>query len=478
MLSLEQPALSFRPIVMDTPLLAPKHILVVDDIPAFCQEVRGYLKSHCRQVTLCTSPLRALRRLKREAPDLLITTLVMRELGGLDLIRRVRGQGSSVPIVMITGYGTEKTAIEALRLGASDYLEKPVSADELRARLGKIFAAQGRTPAAEPDRSAAMLSEDPAMKAIFDMVGAVARSDSRVLILGETGTGKQLIAQAIHDSSDRRSAPFVELNCAAIPENLLESELFGHERGSFTGATERRQGRFEEAGEGTLFLDEIGEMSFNVQSKLLRVLQGGKFNRVGGSATLQSQARVIAATNRDLQKDVEAGRFRADLFYRLHVITLTLPPLRRRVGDVPMLADHFLRRFRRARGTPLGFSPEALRALQRYAWPGNIRELEHLVERFAVLHDRPWIDAADLPEKIARDSVPHSPPASESLLRGTYATARAAFEQAYVRETLERAGGNMAEAARAAGMDRSHYFRLVRRQGIDPKSFRGTKPQR
>ncbi|WP_414662372.1 sigma-54-dependent transcriptional regulator [Horticoccus sp. 23ND18S-11] len=452
--------------------LADKHILFVDDIPANCQEMRGFLKHHCRQVTVCTSPLRALRRLRADEPDLLITTLVMKELGGLDVIRRVRGQGSSLPIVMITGYGNEQTAIEATRLGVSDYLEKPVAPDELRARLAKIFAAQERPASRAATPGTAMLSEDPAMKAIFDMVGAVARSDSRVLILGETGTGKQLIAQAIHESSGRRAAPFVEVNCAAIPENLLESELFGHERGAFTGATERRTGRFEEAGAGTLFLDEIGEMSFAVQSKLLRVLQDGKFNRVGGSATLQSRARVLAATNRDLPTEVEAGRFRADLFYRLHVITLTLPPLRRRSGDVPILAEHFLRRFRGPRGPLRRFSAEALQQLQQYGWPGNVRELEHLVERFAVLHDRPVIEASDLPEKIRRTSGTPAASSHESLLRGDYATARAAFERAFVRESLKQARGNMAEAARRAGLDRSHFFRLVRRQRIDPAEFR------
>jgi DNA-binding NtrC family response regulator len=454
--------------------LADKHVLVVDDVPSFCQEVRGYLKDHCRQVTICTSPLRALRRLKAEEPDLFITTLIMRELGGFEVIRRARGQGSTLPIVMITGYGNEKTPIEAMRLGCADYIEKPISADELRARLEKIFTAQQRPGAhATPGTPAAgMLSEDPAMKAVLETIGAVARSDSRVLILGETGTGKQLVAQAIHESSTRRTRPLVEVNCAAIPENLLESELFGHERGAFTGATERRTGRFEEADDGTLFLDEIGEMSFTVQSKLLRVLQNGKFNRVGGSATLQSHARVIAATNRDLQKEVEAGRFRADLFYRLHVITLTLPPLRRRAGDVPLLAEHFLQRFRGPRGVPRGFTEEALRRLQHYDWPGNVRELEHLVERFAVLHDRPLIDVSDLPEKIVRATGGETAARPDALLQGDYSTARAAFEKAYVRETLKQARGNMAEAARRAGLDRSHYFRLVRRQAVDPKEFR------
>jgi DNA-binding NtrC family response regulator len=374
---------------------------------------------------------------------------------------------------MITGRGNDKTAIEATRLGVSDYLEKPVAAEELRARLGKIFAAQRRSPA--PSESNDMLSEDPAMKSIFDMVGAVARSDSRVLILGETGTGKQLIAQAIHDRSPRCKEPFVEVNCAAIPENLLESELFGHERGAFTGATERRTGRFEEAGAGTLFLDEIGEMGFNVQSKLLRVLPGGKFNRVGGSATLQSHARVIAATNRDLQAEAEAGRFRTDLFYRLHVITLTLPPLRRRAGDVPLLAQHFLKLFRGLRETPRDFTPEALDRLQRYGWPGNVRELEHLVERFAVLHDHPEIAAADLPEKIARETGVRPAPAEATTpglaLQGTLAEARMVFERTYLIGTLKQARGNMAAAARHAGLDRSHYFRLVRRHGIEPKQF-------
>ncbi len=454
------------------PSLADKHILMVDDIPGFCQEVRGYLKDHCRQVTICTSPLRALRRLKTEAPDLFITTLMMRELGGFEVIRRARGQGSTLPIVMITGYGNEKTPIEAMRLGCSDYIEKPIKPEELRARLEKIFSArQHPAGAVEAAQTSLLLSEDPAMRAVFETIGIVAKSDSRVLILGETGTGKQLVAQAIHEGSPRRPKPFVEVNCAAIPENLLESELFGHERGSFTGATERRTGRFEEAHDGTLFLDEIGEMSFTVQSKLLRVLQSGRFNRVGGSATLQSNARIIAATNRDLQKEADAGRFRADLFYRLHVITLTLPPLRRRANDVPLLAEHFLRRFRGARAVPRGISEDALRCMQRYAWPGNVRELEHLMERFAVLHDRPEIEISDLPEKIVRDSG-GALTGTDALLRGDYVTARAAFEKAYVRETLRQARGNMADAARRAGLDRSHYFRLVRRQNVDPKEFR------
>ena len=450
----------------DTPL-HDRRVLVVDDVPEFCQEIRAMLRGFCREVVVCTSPVRALRRLRAAPFDLVFTTLLMRELGGFELVRRLRGQGTILPILMITGYGNERTAIEATRLGVTDYMEKPVAPAELQARITRIFGARDGGQPAPEDRP--LLSGDPAMRAIFDTLGPIARSDSRVLILGETGTGKQLVAQEIHRLSPRAAQPFVEVNCAAIPENLLESELFGHERGAFTGATERRLGRFEEAGRGTLFLDEIGETGFAVQAKLLRVLQGGRFNRVGGAATLQSHARVLAATNRDLQAEVTAGRFRADLFYRLHVISLTLPPLRRRPADVTMLAQHFLARFHRPGTEAQRFDEAALAALRRYPWPGNVRELEHLVERLAVLGPRPVIGRDDLPERIQRDGTAVPPSAA---FAGTLTEAREAFERAYLAETLRAARGNMAEAARRAGVDRSHYFRLVRRHRLDPASFR------
>ncbi|GAB1489168.1 sigma-54 dependent transcriptional regulator [Opitutaceae bacterium] len=409
---------------------------------------------------------------KKEAFDLVITTLIIRELGGFELIRRLRGQGSHMPIVIITSHGNEKTSIEATRLGVSDYLEKPVVPAELLARLAKLISREQEPDAKQGIQREGMISEDPAMKAVFDTIEAVARSDSRVLILGETGTGKQLVAQALHMRSPRHAQPFVEINCAAIPENLLESELFGHDRGAFTGATNLRVGRFEEAGSGTLFLDEIGEMSFALQSKLLRVLQSGKFSRVGGAETLQSHARVIAATNRDLQKEIEAGRFRADLFYRLHVISLTLPPLRKRPVDVALLIGHFIQRYRNPKSSLRGFTPDAIHRLKVYSWPGNVRELEHLVERFAVLHDREWIDVTDLPERILRETGRSTNPAPSAIaLSGTYAEAKAAFERRYLEQSLKQARGNMAAAARIAEIDRSHYFRLVRRHKLDPLHY-------
>lgn len=446
-----------------------RRVLVVDDVPEFCQQTRAMLRGFCGETQICTSPRRALRRLRAGGFDLLITTLQMKELGGFEVVRRVRGQGDVIPILMITGYGNEETAIEATRLGVTDYMQKPVDVLELRARLGKIFAQAG---GAAPPNIALMelVTLDPATRAILDTLPLIARSDSRVLILGETGTGKQLVAQAIHRSSPRAAAPFVEVNCAAVPETLLESELFGHERGAFTGATERRIGRFEEAGSGTLLLDEIGEMNLAVQAKLLRVLQNGRFSRVGGSQTLQSQARVLAATNRDLGAEVAAGRFRADLFYRLHVISLTMPPLRQRPADIAVLAQQFLARYRRADGGPAEFSPEALRTMQYYGWPGNVRELEHTVERLAVMGTGPVIGVEDLPDKLRQGLSVAA--ARRPEMNGTLAEARAAFERRYLEEGLEAARGNMAEAARRAGVDKSQYFRLVRRQGIDPARYR------
>ncbi len=458
---------------MHPPPTTPPRILVVDDVPAFCQEVRAALKPAGAAVTICGSPVRALRLARRDAFDLVITTLVMRELGGFALIRRLRGQGFAAPVLLITGHGNERTAVEATRIGVSDYLEKPVAPDELRARVAKLLAAAPRAAGAPPHFAASgVVTADPAMEAVLETVRAVARSDSRVLILGETGTGKQVVAQMLHAHSQRRARPFVEINCAAIPDNLLESELFGHERGAFTGATERRTGRFEEAEDGTLFLDEIGEMNFALQAKLLRVLQNGRFNRVGGTATLLSRARIVAATNRDLQREVEAGRFRADLFYRLHVISITLPPLRKRPDDIPLLAEHFLRRYRGERALE-GFAPVALAALRRYPWPGNVRELEHLVERCAVLAAGPRVDLRDLPEKIVRESAAERFPDAASALAALpadlpFAQARAAFERAYLLAGLRAAGGNRAEAARRAGLDRSHHHRLLKRHALRP----------
>ncbi len=445
-------------------------MLVVDDVPDFVDRIKDILTAIGLRVTGQHSPLQAIKDTGRIKYDLLITTLVMRELGGLELIRGVRQGGSSVPIMMITAYGSEQAAIEATRLGAIDFLNKPVSSTELVARVKRILYPQEST--LNPPEAVGVedfITTDPAMLSILETVETVAPTRSRVLITGETGTGKQLIARAIHRLSPRRKEPFVDLNCAAVPDSLLESELFGHERGAFTGADRKRIGRFEEAGNGTVFLDEIGEMGFNVQAKLLKVLQDGKFNRVGGTDQLQSQARVIAATNRNLEIESAEGRFRSDLFYRLQVVTIHIPPLRKRPGDIPLLAEHFLEQFS-TENPSRRFSPAARDALARYDWPGNVRELENLVERVAVLHKGTVVDVDSLPDRIIQRS--HGITHVRDIYEGRYEEAKRRFEQEYVSGALVKCAGNMAAAARMAGMDRSQFFRMVKRLNLLPQQFK------
>ena len=439
-------------------------VLIVDDVPEFVREVKVILTRAGFEVVARLSPLQAIKEVRRRNYDLLITTLVMRELGGFDVIRGVRNSGNLTPIMMITGHGSEQAAGEALRLGAQDYINKPLVAEELVARVRRIVEPAASTLATTTSSDVTpLITKDPAMLSVMELVRTVGGTASRVLITGETGTGKQLIARAIHLASPRRNAPFVDINCAAIPDALLESELFGHERGAFTGADARRIGRFEEAGNGTIFLDEIGEVGYGMQAKLLKVLQDGRFYRVGGSQQLHTQARVVAATNRDLEQEVAAGRFRNDLYYRLQVVTVHLPPLRKRQGDVPLLAEHFLKAFGNGQHH---FGTETLQAMMRYSWPGNVRELENLVERLAVLHKTPIIGIDALPETIVQQAVGTATAGSAYL--GPFDQAKARFEREYVVTVLNKAAGNMAAAARLANLDRSQFFRMVKKMKIDP----------
>ena len=444
-------------------------VLVVDDVPDFVKELRETLSAAGFDVATRLSPLQAIKEVRRKPYNLLITTLVMRELGGFDVIRGVRNAGNHTPIMMITGHGSQQAAAEAIRLGAADYINKPVNPEELVARVRRIIEPQGGALGlTDSGDEGELITQDPAMQSVIELVNTVAATNSRVLITGETGTGKQLIARSLHRGSKRRNAPFVEINCAAIPDTLLESELFGHERGAFTGADARRIGRFEEAGNGTIFLDEIGEMGYGMQSKLLKVLQDGAYSRIGSSQRLHTAARVVAATNRDLEQEVTAGRFRSDLYFRLQVVTVHLPPLRKRPGDVPLLAEHFIKSFN-TDGKTHHFAAETLAAMMRYQWPGNVRELENLVERLAVLHKTPLIGMDALPERIVQQTMGlHSVP---NPYIGTFIEAKARFERDYLMSLLAQAGGNMAAAARIAGMDRSQFFRMVKRQRLDPAAF-------
>lgn len=392
----------------------------------------------------------------RKRCDLFITTLVMKEMDGFEVIRRLRGAGMTAPILLVTGHGTANTSVEAIRLGASDYLAKPVEREELRARVWRALGER---------EGGSFKTQDRAVLALLREVRKVADADARVLITGETGTGKELIARMLHQQGGAANGPFVAVNCAALPQELIESELFGHEAGAFTGAQRRRVGRFEEAAGGTLFLDEIGELGVAMQSKLLRVLQGGDFQRVGGNAALQLKARVVTATNRDLRHEVREGRFREDLYFRLNVVPLRIPPLRERVGDIRLLADLFARRYAR-KGGRVRFTPAALAVMERYGWPGNVRELEHLVERFSVLNEGMAVTVEHLPELLERGGAASAPEGEEAEAALPYGEALLAFQRGYFGRIISEAGGNMAEGARLAGLDRAQFFRMAVRLGV------------
>jgi DNA-binding NtrC family response regulator len=439
-----------------------KRILVVDDTPEFLRDISLHLQPEFLVAT-CSSPSRVEQRLARNQYDVLITSLLMKEMDGFEVIRRVRGRGWNLPVIMVTSFGSENTWIEAFRLGAADYIKRPVQGAEIRARVRRALSEAGQT-ASEAGKPR-IITGNAEMRELLIRCTIAAKTDARVLILGETGTGKELLAQLIHGESSRADQAFIEINCAAIPQQLVESEFFGHEKGSFTSAGARRIGRFEEVGAGTLFLDEVGELDISLQSKLLRVLQSGEFNRVGGAEKLTCQARILAATNRKLADEVTAGRFRADLYYRLNVVTLELPPLRERPEDIPLLLNYFTEKMKRKNEPPVTFSEEALEVLTAYSWPGNVRELEHLVEQLTIFEPGKHISPQQLPPGVHLRSelIPSS-------ANRDYHTALRLFEKEYFRNALRRSKGSFAEAARLAGMDRSQFFRKAVAIGIhDPK---------
>ncbi len=381
-----------------------RKILVAEDERNLREGIAEAFRDAGHEVVEAADGEQALEEVRAQLFDLVITDYRMPGMDGLELVRRIRMVNDQVAVIMITAYGTVEGAVEAMRLGAYDYIQKPFQLEELelkaeralehRRLLTRLLLADRRELVHSFDN---IVGESPAMRRIFDIVRKVAPSNATVLILGETGTGKELIAEAIHRNSARKEGPFVKVNCAALPENLLESELFGHERGAFTGADRQRIGRFELANEGTLFLDEIGTMSLATQAKVLRVLQEREFERLGGTRTIRSDVRLIAATNRDLEEAIEAGEFREDLYYRLNVVTIRMPPLRERKEDIIPLATTFLERFARDMKKPLrGFSPGALRVLTRYNWPGNIRELENTIERAVLMSDGEIIEPRDI----------------------------------------------------------------------------------
>ncbi|EOZ1918783.1 sigma-54-dependent response regulator transcription factor ZraR [Escherichia albertii] len=425
-------------------------ILVVDDDISHCTILQALLRGWGYNVALANSGRQALAQVREQVFDLVLCDVRMAEMDGIATLKEIKALNPAIPVLIMTAYSSVETAVEALKTGALDYLIKPLDFDNLQATLEKALAHTHCVDAEMPAVSASqfgMVGKSAAMQHLLSEIALVAPSEATVLIHGDSGTGKELVARAIHASSARREKPLVALNCAALNESLLESELFGHEKGAFTGADKRREGRFVEADGGTLFLDEIGDISPMMQVRLLRAIQEREVQRVGSNQTISVDVRLIAATHRDLAEEVNAGRFRQDLYYRLNVVAIEVPSLRQRREDIPLLADHFLQRFaERNRKAVKGFTPLAMDLLIHYDWPGNIRELENAVERAVVLLTGEYISERELPLAIASTPIP--------LAQSQDIQPLVEVEKEVILAALEKTGGNKTEAARQLGITR------------------------
>jgi len=458
----------------DTPR---KRILVVDDELSIRKVLQAMLSREGHEVDLASNGAEAISALGERSFELVVTDLKMPGVDGLELLGFCAQHLPGLPVIVITAHGTVDTAVEALKLGAYDYITKPFEQDELRMVIAKALrreeASRGVLHEDEAGRFA-IIGRTPSMKQVYSLIEKVADSPTTVLISGESGTGKELVARAVHDHSSRRSNPFVQVNCGAIPDNLFESELFGYEKGAFTGAVGSKPGRFELAHNGTLFLDEVGELPLDLQVKLLRVLQDGTFERVGGVRSITSDVRVVAATNRDLLREVKRGAFREDLYYRLNVIPIRLPPLRDRAEDVPLLVEHFLGKFNRRLGKQVSaISAEAMAALMAHRWPGNIRELENLMERSVLLAEGEVLGVKDLPGLGSPALDEGEADDIEDLgLKDYVRVYTARLERARIQQALEQEDGNVTRASKRLGISRKSLQTKMKEYGLrDPEGW-------
>jgi two-component system, NtrC family, nitrogen regulation response regulator NtrX len=458
------------------------HLLLVDDDPNTLASLSRAFRLAGHEATVCDNAARAVELLRTETFDLILSDVVMPGRSGLELLEDLKKAGVKTPIVLISGQANIEMAVKATKLGALDFLEKPLSTDkllvtvenalrlsrledenrELRHRLGKHE----------------LVGSGPAMKKLIAQIERVAASETRVCILGETGTGKELVARAIHEKSQRHEHPFITLNCAAVPAELIESELFGHEKGAFTGAAVRHVGKFEQADGGTLFLDEIGDMPIAMQAKLLRVLEEGEVERVGGDKPIKVNVRVVVATHRNLEELVKQNAFRRDLFHRIYVFPLTLPPLHERPEDFPDLVSHFARQVAAQNGwKEKPFTEDAIAELRKYCWPGNVRELRNVVERLILLASDEDVTAADVRLVLPTSESPAggSPVSSTASATGTLAERTEAFEREVMLAEIRRHNFHMTNVARALGLERSHLYKKCQQLGIDLQSLR--KPE-
>jgi two-component system, NtrC family, response regulator AtoC len=452
-------------------------VLVIDDEANLRKVLAALLRRDGYDVTIAEDGEMGMAEFQKNGADAVITDLVMPKLGGMEVLRAVNAADPEVPVIIITAHGTVDSAVEAIKLGAFDYVTKPFDQTELSNVLAKAVRTHetARRSARGERGRPALVGESGAMQEVLKIIDKVADTPSTVLITGESGTGKELVATALHEGSSRREKPFIRINCAAIPKDLMESELFGYERGAFTGAVTSKPGRFELADGGTLFLDEIGEIPVEMQVKLLRALQESEFERVGGIKTTRVDVRLIAATNRDLEVETETGRFRKDLYYRLAVVPIALPPLRERRSDIATLVRHFIDKYNlRLNKRIEGMTDEALAEVQAYAWPGNIRELENLIERTLLFADGPRIDVADLPQHVRSGALtslptpgaPLSGPPGETGLKDIVKQRAAELEKGLITRALEETGGNVTRAAKLLQISRKSLQTKMKELGL------------
>ena len=444
-------------------------ILIIDDEGSIRNTLSGVLKDEGFNVLLAEDAEKGLSLVKEEGPDLILLDIWMPGMDGMEALKRIKVETPSVPVIMMSGHGTIETAVQATKLGAYDFVEKPLSLDKILLCAGNALSLhrleeENKRLREKYSEWHEMVGESGAMKKLKEQINTVAPSNAWVLITGENGTGKELVASLIHRKSQRRKKPFIDVNCAAIPEELIESELFGHEKGAFTGAVSSKRGKFDLANGGTLFLDEIGDMSLKTQSKILRIIQEQRFERVGGEKSVQVDVRVIAATNKDLLEEIRLGNFREDLYYRLNVVPFEVPPLRERQEDIPMLIDKFVPLYCADAGAEeKRFEMDALKVLELYSWPGNVRELKNLVERLVIMTPGATIKKADLPPSISGE-------VKQGHTFEKYATlkeAKSSFERDFIVEKLLENEGNISKTAGAIGVERSNLHKKIKTYGLD-----------
>lgn len=451
-----------------------KTILIVDDENSIRQSLEGILEDEGFRTAFAATGEECLSIIQSEDPDLVLLDIWMPGIDGLETLKKIKQIRPNQLVIMMSGHGTIETAVKATRLGAFDFIEKPLSLEKVLLsiqngmKIGQLVA-ENKALKEKISQDYQMIGDSPVIEKLKQQIKMAAPTSGWVLITGENGTGKELVARAIHKHSMRFEKPFIEVNCAAIPEELIESELFGHEKGAFTGATAARKGKFDMASGGTLFLDEIGDMSLKTQAKILRILQEHKFERVGGNRTIEVDVRVIAATNKNLQEEIKLGNFREDLFFRLNVLPFIVPPLRHRKEDIPKLCHHFLKHFCGKESREIKeISADAITVLMNYNWPGNVRELKNLIERLVIMTPGREINALDLPQDMNQSKINNDAQIDfKQELPDSYREAKELFEKQFLLEKLEKNSWNVSRTAEEIGLERSNLHRKIKSYGIE-----------